>query len=164
MIADQEYGCPLPGIMPSMANRRGAGDWSGMEGRARHALAGGGGGEGGEVETEGLRGRFERAQPRGLALELVEKRVGLRDEGGVAFAGGHAVPGPVRGAGGEGAPPLLMQLNLHAAMRGVELERRFVGLLELVEGKRRQRGAVPGGDVASILALAVGEHQVGAVA
>src|ERR1019366_4643443 len=119
--------------MPSMASRRGVGDGLGMEGSARHALAGFGGGEGREVEAEGLGGGLERAQPRGLTLELVEECVGLGNEGRVAFAGSDAVPRPIAGALAERAPPLLMKLDLHAAARAVELQRRFVGLLELVK-------------------------------
>ena len=101
-------------------------------------------GEGGQVEAQSLDGRFERAEPSGTTVYLVEKVVSLYAEIGVAVCRRRFVPRPITFADEADAPTPAVKLDLYASGGGVELKRGFVGCLKLVKGVADQNVAVAG--------------------
>src|SRR5476651_2639829 len=92
--------------MPSIARRTGAsagaeprtglGTVSCMNRVARYADARLGRGQRRKIESEAVDGRSHGAQSRRLALKLIEKRIGLREEGSVPVERRKIVPFPWR--------------------------------------------------------------------
>jgi hypothetical protein len=148
---DQENGCPLPGIIPSMARRRGE-DMKERSsfppaGRAKTLAGRRSWRRGRQVETQRLRGGLEGAESGGLPRDLIEEGVRLADKMRVALRDRALVPRPVRGAGGERAPSLPVKLDLHAAAHAIELQRDLIGVLKLVQRVVDEHTAMPGADV-----------------
>ena len=137
---------------------------SGFEVRAVHAGAGIRGGEGSEVEAQGLHRSLEGAQPRGFALELIEEVIRLGDKRHVAVRGRNLAPVPRRVAEAESAPPAVVEFDLKAAAGRVELERAFVGGLKLVNCVIHEDVAMTSADICGVLDGDALEHLVGAIA
>ena len=131
---------------------------------AMHSGAGIGCRKRGEIETQGLQGRLQRAERRGLAFDLINEATCLFDEGRVAFARRNLVPRPVFVAEPKNAPAAVMKLNLQTALRCIELQGTLVRRLELVQRVIHEYVPVTSTEVDRVFDRNFRQHQVGAVA
>lgn len=115
----------------------------------------------GEIEPQGLRGRFQRAKRRRLPLHLIHKRVRLGGKVTVLVRYRSFTPGPITVTLLPQAPAFTMHLDSNAAASCVERDDIFTGELKLVERIAHQNPVFAAcSDVDRVLDLDTGDYLV----